>query len=89
MNCATEWLKDIAYDYWCRVQACIKFRYEAGIDMALYGLNQYRIELHDELCAKTGLRRTDMADITDNMDRYANFNEFWEALKDKIKAKDK
>lgn len=73
-------LKDVAYDYWCCVMALLKFRFEFGIDMVLYGLNQKRIELHNELCAAAGATREATEQLTDNLDKYRNFEEFLKAL---------
>lgn len=81
----TDKLRKIAYEYWCTVQALIDFRYDC--DVPLYGLNQRRLELHEELCETGGFPQTYTETITNNMDRFANFQDFFMALCEEIHIK--
>ena len=69
-------LQDIALEYWY----LLKDIQSAGLTFNFYGLNQKRIEIHDELCEALGLFKEETTYITDNLDQFKSFDDFYNRL---------
>lgn len=79
--------KDVASDYWEYIQSWMLFLDKnAGVPgfnttaVGIYGYESRRTEYHDRVCEALGISKENTKEITDNIDRYGCFDDFYEAL---------
>jgi len=79
-----EALEDICFRYYEHWEYVENIRNDYGY--TLYGLNDTRIKLHEELLEISGLKREELLPITDNMCSYQGKSEFCLAVCKKLES---
>lgn len=69
-----------ANNYYHFVRTAYKALLDGTINRYIEGVNRERIRLHDKLCSLWGFEKMDTKFITDNLDKYPSFEDFFQAL---------
>jgi uncharacterized protein (DUF342 family) len=76
-----EQVPDIALMYWGLVRL-------SKISVGLYGMDERRVEYHNELCQWYNIDKEESKKITDNLDKYEDVQEMDNALRKLPKIKE-
>ena len=76
----TNEMTESAREYYSFIKDVNAALSDISVERFIYGLNQQRIDLHDKLCSLWGFEKMDTKFMTDNLDKYPSFEDFFQAL---------
>lgn len=83
MSFSEERLYELAERYHHIIKSIEDLRKDAG-PVSFYGLETYRVKLHDKIAELADIDRVDIKDITSCADEYETKDDFYIALSDRI-----
>ena len=76
----TDGMWFFANNYYHFVRTAYKAFLNGTTNRYIEDINHERIRLHDKLCSLWGFEKMDIKFMTDNLDKYPSFEDFFQAL---------